>query len=150
MLKTEIATTAERNQIMGHSRADIYEKHYQNRVVNIDIAAAILKTPSRSSLLESVGHIGLDHDPRVPQTLDQEEKDAVLADPELIQITTQINDYCASVPRQAFCDSRDPEKRTPEWRHLRNIQARRLVLRKKLLRQATAKKRLLFLHSMFV
>ena len=141
MFKTEIATTAERNQIIGHSRADIYEKHYQNGVVNIDIAAAILKTPSRSSLLKSIGHIGLDHDPRVPQTLDQKEKDAVLADPELIQLTTAMNDYRASVPRQAFRDSRDPEKRTTEWRHFRNIQAKRQVLCKKLLKQAIAKKR---------
>ncbi len=126
---------------MGHSRSDIYEKHYQNRVVNIDIAAAMLKTPSRSSLLESVGHIGLDRDPRVPQTLDQREKDAVLADPELIQITTEINDYRASVPRQAFYNTKDPKKWTTELRHLRNVQSKRLVLRKRLLRQATAKKR---------
>lgn len=141
MSKIEIATTAERNQIMGHSRFDIYEKHYQNRVVNIDISAAILKTPSRNSLLESVGHIGLDRDPRVPQTLDQKEKDAVLIDPELVQLTAEIEDYRASVPRQVFCNSKNPEKRTTEWRNLRNLQARRQWLRKKLLRQAKAEKR---------
>lgn len=121
MLKIEIATTAERNQIMGHSRVNIYEQHYQNRVINIDITAAILKTPSRSSLLESIGHLGLDRDPRVPQMLDQKERDAVLADPKLIQLIAEIKDYRASFPRFAFRKSKNHEKRTPEQKHLRKI-----------------------------
>ena len=141
MFKTEIATTAERNQIMGHSRADIYEKHYQNRVVNIDISAAMLKTPSRSSLLESVGHIGLDRDPRVPQSLNREEKYAVLADPELVQLTAEIKDYRAGVPKEFFRNLKDPQKRTSEWRHYPNLLAKRRTLRKKLLKQAAAEKR---------
>ena len=108
MFKTEIATTAERNQIMGHSRADIYEKHYQNRVVNIDIWGAMLKTPSRSSLLESVGYIGLDRDLRVLQSLKKEEKDTVLANPELVHLTAEIKDYRAGVSKEFFCNSNDP------------------------------------------
>lgn len=140
MLKIEIATTAERNQIMGHSRVNIYEQHYQNRVINIDITAAILKTPSRSSLLESVGHLGLDRDPRVPQTLDQKDRDAVLADPKLVQLIAEIKGYRASFPRFAFRESKNHEKRTPEQKHLRKIQARRALLRKNLLKQAIAEK----------
>lgn len=137
MLKIEIATTAERCQIMGHSRVNIYEQHYQNRVINIDITAAILKTPSRSSLLESVDHLGLDRDPRVPQMLDQKERDAVLADPKLVQLIAEIKDYRASFPRFAFRKF-EHEKRTPEQKHLRKIQARSVLLRKNLLKQAIA------------
>ena len=108
MFKIEIATTAERNQIIEHSRADIYEKHYQNRVVNINISAAMLKTPSRSSLLESVGYIGLDRDPRVSQSLNKEEKDAVLANPELVQLTVEIKDYRAGVPQEFLRNLKGP------------------------------------------
>ena len=74
----------------------------------------MLKTPSRSSLLESVGHIGLDRDPRVPQSLNKEEKDAVLADLELVQLTAEIKDYRVGVPKEFFCNSKDPQKRTSE------------------------------------
>ena len=103
---------------MGHSRANIYEKHYQNRVIDIDIAAAILQTPSRSSLLKSVSHLDLDRDPRVPQMLDQKERDAALADPKLIQLIAEVKDYHARFPRLAFCKSKNHEIYTPEQRHL--------------------------------
>ncbi len=53
-------TPAERNQVMGHSRNSIFEDFYQNHVVGTNIAAAVLKTPSRTSLLTSIDHIGID------------------------------------------------------------------------------------------
>ena len=55
---------------MGHTNSYIFEKYYQNRVVSIDISVAIVKMPSRSSLLASVGHIGVDRDPGAPLDLD--------------------------------------------------------------------------------
>ena len=62
----EIVTPAERNQIMGHHHSSIYEQYYQNRVVSTVISADFLKKPSRSLLLVSVGHIGIDRNPRAP------------------------------------------------------------------------------------
>jgi len=47
----EIATTAERNQIMGHSRAEIYDKYYINEVVGTDTQSAYLGTPSKDALI---------------------------------------------------------------------------------------------------
>ena len=75
----EIATPAEWNQIMGHTNSYIYEKFYQNRLVKTNISAASLKMPSRSSLLASVAHIGINRDPRAPVHLDINEQDAALA-----------------------------------------------------------------------
>ena len=45
-LGLEIATSAKRNQVMGHTNSSLYGKFYQNRVVSIDISAAFLKMPS--------------------------------------------------------------------------------------------------------
>ena len=79
-------TPAERNQVIGHSRSSIFEHFYQNHVVSADIAAAVLKTPSRSSLIASIGHIGIDRDPRAPLELDPQEQASALADERYVQL----------------------------------------------------------------
>lgn len=93
----KIAASAERNQIMGHSNSNIYEKFYQNQVVSTDISAAILKMPSRSSLLASVDHIGIDRDPRAPLHLDTEEQDTALANQKFVEIEARIKKLNASI-----------------------------------------------------
>lgn len=61
---TENATTAVRNQAMGHSRADIYEKYYTPQVVGADTQAAYLGSPSQSALIALAGRMSLTQDPR--------------------------------------------------------------------------------------
>ncbi|KAI9763720.1 MAG: hypothetical protein M1839_006318 [Geoglossum umbratile] len=65
----KIATTAERNQIMGHSRAEIYDKYYINQVVGTDTQSAYLGTPSKDALINLAGHMNLTRDPEAPNSI---------------------------------------------------------------------------------
>ena len=126
---------------MGHSNSSIFEKYYQNRVVSIDISAAVLKMPSRSSLLASVGHIGIDRDPRAPLHLDTKERDAALADQEYISLQARIKEHRASTYKQH--DQHTDEITANEvWKkHAKILQSSRTSLRKRLLRKAIDEKR---------
>ena len=124
---------------MGHSNSSIYEKFYQNRYVTTDIAAAILKTPSRSSLLASVGHIGIDRDPRAPLRLHAEERKTALANPNFIAIEVRIKNLNAEIYGQHYRLTGQPDdSRKKEMKALRNS---RQSLRKRLLKEAVHKKR---------
>ncbi len=133
-------TPAERNQVMGHSRSSIFEHFYQNNVVGTDIAAAVLKTPSRSSLIASIGHIGIDRDPRAPQDLDTKEQATVLADKRYVEIQERIKELRA---RDYKNTKHRPIDQTTEETQKSLASARKSAknLRKQLLREATSEKR---------
>lgn len=138
--KIEIATPAERNQIMGHHNSAIFEKHYQNRVVSIDISAAFLKMPSRDSLIASVGHIGIDRDPRAPQRLSTEEQDAALTDRDYVSLQARIKKFRASIyenHQQPTCKKKTNE----DQRKLQALQSSRSAARTRLLKRALIDKR---------
>ncbi|KAL2360741.1 hypothetical protein RJZ56_006378 [Blastomyces dermatitidis] len=51
----DVATTAEWNQVLGHSRADIFERYYMSQKVKRDIQSAYLGCPARASVIRAVG-----------------------------------------------------------------------------------------------
>ncbi|ODH50301.1 hypothetical protein GX48_03573 [Paracoccidioides brasiliensis] len=59
-----VATTSECNQVMGHSRADIFEHYY----------------------ISAVGRFSLTHDPHAPKELSNEQKEAIKWDPQFIKL----------------------------------------------------------------
>ncbi|EDN08839.1 FluG domain-containing protein [Histoplasma capsulatum] len=81
-----VATTSERNQVMGHSRADIFERYYISVKVKRDVQSAYLGCPARESIIQAVGRFSLTRDPRAPKELSNEQKDAIERDPQLIKL----------------------------------------------------------------
>ncbi|KMP09339.1 hypothetical protein CIHG_06231 [Coccidioides immitis H538.4] len=61
-----VATTSERNQIMGHSRADIFERYYISVKVKRDVQSAYVGCPAKEAIIQAVGRFSLTHDPRAP------------------------------------------------------------------------------------
>ena len=138
-------TPAERNQVMGHSRNSIFEHFYQNHVVSTDIAAAVLKTPSRSSLLASFDHIGIDRDPRAPKSLDPKEQASILADERYVEIQEQIKELRA---RQYKHDQQSSGHLTiTERKALESMCTSARYLRYTLLRKAKIEKRRRFFQQ---
>ncbi|OJD10206.1 hypothetical protein ACJ73_09890, partial [Blastomyces percursus] len=84
-----VATASERNQIMGHSRADIFERYYISMKVKRDVQSAYLGCPARESIIQAVGRFSLTRDPRAPKELSNEQKDAIERDPRLIKLCGQ-------------------------------------------------------------
>ncbi|EDN03649.1 hypothetical protein I7I51_05473, partial [Histoplasma capsulatum] len=81
-----IATTSERNQVMGHSRADIFERYYISVKVKRDVQSAYLGCPARESIIQAVGRFSLTRDPRAPKELSNEQKEAIERDPQLVKL----------------------------------------------------------------
>ncbi|KAL9083196.1 MAG: hypothetical protein Q9159_005918 [Coniocarpon cinnabarinum] len=81
------ATDAERNQVLGHTRSEIFLRHYIQQQVRADVQSAYLGMPARQALFKAVGRMSLDRDPRVPQSLTDEQKAEVRRDPELVALT---------------------------------------------------------------
>ncbi|KAL9130584.1 MAG: hypothetical protein Q9175_006985 [Cornicularia normoerica] len=142
----EIATPAERNQIMGHTNSYIFKKFYQNRVIKTDISAAFLKIPSRSSLLASVGHIDIDRNPRAPVHLDTNEQDAALADQNFVYLKARIKSLRTSIYKKHSRLKYKTTTNKAQKKQLRELQRSRQTLRKRLLKDAANEKRIRFFH----
>lgn len=100
--------------------------------------------PSRSSLLASVGHIGINRDPRAPVHLDVDEQDAALADQNIVCLEARIKSLGISIYKE---HSRLKYKTTTDEaqkKHLRKLQRSRQPLRKRLLKEAADEKRIRF------
>ena len=54
---------------MGHAHDGIYNKHYQNDVVDADIVSAVLEKPSDEASMRLLGHVALTRDPNAPTKL---------------------------------------------------------------------------------
>ncbi|KAH8145064.1 uncharacterized protein LAJ45_10975 [Morchella importuna] len=76
----------QRNQIMGHSRADTFRKHYLHQTVKIDTQSAYLGTVSRSDLIRNIGLMSAKRDPRAPVKVDRSKID-LEAHPEIVKMT---------------------------------------------------------------
>ncbi|OJD22352.1 hypothetical protein ACJ73_06295 [Blastomyces percursus] len=82
-----VATTSECNQVMGHSRADIFERYYISVKVKRDVQSAYLGCPARESIIQAVGRFSLTRDPRAPKELSSNEhKEAIERDPQLVKL----------------------------------------------------------------
>ncbi|KAH0545274.1 hypothetical protein FGG08_000573 [Glutinoglossum americanum] len=64
-----VATTAERNQVLGHSRSDIFLRYYISERVKRDVQSAYLGRPARDALIRAVGRMSLARDPHAPNAL---------------------------------------------------------------------------------
>ena len=65
----DVAITSIRSQVLGHSRADIYERYYQSQKVMADVQSAYLGTPAREALIRSLGTMSLTRDHNAPKEL---------------------------------------------------------------------------------
>ncbi|EEH48781.2 uncharacterized protein PADG_04860 [Paracoccidioides brasiliensis Pb18] len=59
-----VATAAERDQVLGHSRADIFERYYISQKVKRDVESAYLGCPARESGHPCCGNDELDRGPK--------------------------------------------------------------------------------------
>jgi integrase len=59
-------TEAQRNQVMGHARADVFRRHYMHQTVKVDTQSAYLGTVSRDDLIKTIGLMSAKRDPRAP------------------------------------------------------------------------------------
>ncbi|KAI5789795.1 hypothetical protein FPQ18DRAFT_261175, partial [Pyronema domesticum] len=62
-------TDAQRDQIMGHARADVFRRHYMRQMVKVDTQSHFLGTINRNDLWQTVGLMSAKRDPRAPTTL---------------------------------------------------------------------------------
>lgn len=87
-----VATEAERNQALGHSRSEIFLRYYIQQQVRADVQSAFLGVPARQALFKAVGRMSLDRDPRVPQSLDAAQRADVKRDPRLVSLVCERAD----------------------------------------------------------
>lgn len=73
---------------MGHTRGDVF-RFYVNQIVDVDTQSMFLETPSKDALIKLSSNSGLTRDPSAPQHLDDEQKEAISKDPELLELKSQ-------------------------------------------------------------
>ncbi|KAK5687846.1 hypothetical protein LTS12_028973, partial [Elasticomyces elasticus] len=76
------------NHIMGHTRGDDF-RFYVNRIVDVNTQSMFLETPSKDALIKLSSNSGLTRDPSAPQHLDDEQKEAISKEPELLELKSQ-------------------------------------------------------------
>jgi Protein of unknown function (DUF3435) len=79
-----VATTSLRSQVLGHSRADIYDRYYQSQKVRQDVQAAFLETAEHKALIRALGNMSLSLDSNVPKGLNDEDKQAAERNSDLV------------------------------------------------------------------
>ncbi|OAX85254.1 hypothetical protein ACJ72_00376 [Emergomyces africanus] len=84
-----VATTSERNQVMDHSRADIFKRYYISVKVKRDVQSTYLGYPARESIIETVERFSLTRNPRAPKKLSNEHKKTIERDPQLVKLCDQ-------------------------------------------------------------
>ncbi|KAL8856892.1 MAG: hypothetical protein Q9178_006481 [Gyalolechia marmorata] len=65
----KLATSAERNQLLGWASSDIYGRHYISRVSGVDAQAAFLNETPRTSHIELLRSAGRVQNPGIPQRM---------------------------------------------------------------------------------
>ncbi|OJD13734.1 hypothetical protein ACJ73_09169 [Blastomyces percursus] len=93
----DVAAAAERNQVLGHSRANIFERYYISQKVKRDVQSAYLGYPARDSVIRTVGMMSLTRDPSVPKDLTEEQKAAIEQDPYLVELNWQRQDLVSAM-----------------------------------------------------
>ncbi|KAF1349750.1 hypothetical protein BDV97DRAFT_295949 [Delphinella strobiligena] len=88
----KVATAAERNRAMGHSRSEIFDKYYVNQTINVDLSSAYLGTPSRDAIVRLASHMSLTRDPRVHAAISSVPEAQEDSDPILIKLKQEMGD----------------------------------------------------------
>jgi hypothetical protein len=86
---TEVATVAQRCQIMGHSRAEVFMA-YINPRTSVDTQSAFLGTPARTDLFEAINRMSVSRDLRAPRALNEAHKAEIDKEPELAALHQKI------------------------------------------------------------
>ena len=68
---------------MGHANSAIYDKYYQNDIVDADIVAALLEKPSDQAAMRLLGHVSLARDPNAPNSLSDVDRYQIAISPEV-------------------------------------------------------------------
>ena len=77
---------------MGHTRADVFRRHYMHQTVKVDTQNAYLGTTNRGDLIKTVGLMSNKRDPRAPVKLGAENlKTRQLENPELTALIVRQN-----------------------------------------------------------
>ncbi|KAI9773157.1 MAG: hypothetical protein M1840_008278 [Geoglossum simile] len=87
-----IATDAERNQVMGHIRGQVFERNYLSSHVKIDVQSAYLGSPSQDALIRALGQMSLSQDLRAPKSLSAEQATAIKHHPKVAELQGKCND----------------------------------------------------------
>ncbi|EER43199.1 FluG protein [Histoplasma capsulatum H143] len=129
----DVATTAERNQVLGHSRADIFERYYLSQKVKHDVQSAYLGHPARESVIRAVGMMSLTWDPRVPKELTNEQKAAIEHNPILVELNRQKQDLVSDMRYQygSVPKAQGTDLHAQHGKLERTIQSERRFLRKR-------------------
>ncbi|KAF8244896.1 hypothetical protein K440DRAFT_646768 [Wilcoxina mikolae CBS 423.85] len=83
-------TEAQRMQIMGHARADVFRRHYMHQSVKLDTQSAYL----------CIGLMSAKRDPRAPVKLEPQDFKQMHSTPELIVLTTDRSRLAADLKRE--------------------------------------------------
>ena len=89
-------TVAQRMQIMGHARADVF-KHYIHRTVQVDTQAAFLGNPSRGELVAGMSRMGASRDANAPTSLTAEQRTEIDRDPRLIALKLEKSELVSQI-----------------------------------------------------
>ena len=81
---TGAATTAVRDQVMGHANSRTFD-FYINPNIRCDVQAAFLGCPGKDSLIKAIGHMGLTMDPEAPNRPTDEQKLALRNHPKILR-----------------------------------------------------------------
>ncbi|OJD25540.1 hypothetical protein ACJ73_03093 [Blastomyces percursus] len=129
----DVATAAERNQVLGHSRADIFERYYLSQKVKRDVQSAYLGCPARESVIRAVGMMSLTRDPRVPKELTDEQKAVIEHDPHLAELNRQKQDLVSNMRYQygSVPKAQGTDLHAQHGKLERAIQSERRFLRKR-------------------
>jgi hypothetical protein len=94
------ATTAVRDQILRHNpQTGVFCGSYINEKVRFIVQDAVLDQPTNISFLRAFTHMSLTCDPRAPQTVPEEVRDALPPDPELVQLELELQERRTELKR---------------------------------------------------
>ena len=89
-------TVAQRMQIMGHAREDVF-KHYIHRTVRVATQATFLGNPSRRELVTGMSRMGASRDANAPTSLTAEQCAEIDRDPRLIALQRERSELVSQI-----------------------------------------------------
>ncbi len=74
----------QRNQILGHARAETFLKHYMSSHIVVDVQSIFLGRDSMSDVIKEIGKLSLRRDPDLPKRLTAEQKAQAHQHPDIV------------------------------------------------------------------
>ncbi|KAF2194980.1 hypothetical protein K469DRAFT_698544 [Zopfia rhizophila CBS 207.26] len=92
----DVATVAERDQIMGHGYSGVFQ-FYINPRVKCDVQAAYLDQPSDKALMKVLGNMSLTYDPLAPTGPTPEDARAIQQHPKIVKLRQRRDALTAKI-----------------------------------------------------